>query len=373
MRIVHVAGFYGPPSEGLRTTLRQLGAGYRRAGHEFVVIVPGSRHSRVETAYGTRITVPSLPVIGAALVEHAVRRTLIELQPDRLEVSDRLTLRRLGVWARRHGIPAVMFSDGAPSGWVLRMATPHADRPRPSLANYDRIVCTTAAAAVTFDTLLPGRVTEVPLGVDLEVFTPLRWSAEQRHTYTNVDGVLLVAVGRLSPEKAPERALDTLRELIGRGIPASLVFVGDGPLRERLERASDGLPVGFAGFVEDRRELATLLASADVALALGTTETFSVGALETLASGTPVVAAAGSSLAELLTDGAGELADPTPAGFADAVERLLDIPVENRRTSARLRASLFPWSRTVTAMLAVHGGTVPPETVPVAPATVPAG
>lgn len=265
-----------------------------------------------------------------------------------------------------------MFSDGVPGEWVLRMATPHTDRPSPSLANYDRIVCTTSTSAAIFAPLLPGRVTEVPLGVDLEIFTPLRWSERERSKHASLHDILVVAVGRLSAEQTVERAIATLRELLARGVSATLVIVGDGPQRARLERASDGLPVTFTGFIDDRRELAALLASADVALALGTSQTFNLAALEALASGTPVVAPEGSALSELLRDGAGEMGAPTPAGFADAIKRILATPVENRRTAARSRASLFPWSRTIAAMLTVHGGTVPPETVRVPPTTVPA-
>jgi alpha-1,6-mannosyltransferase len=42
MRIVHVANFYGPKSGGIRTTLHELGKGYKARGHEFTYIVPGN-------------------------------------------------------------------------------------------------------------------------------------------------------------------------------------------------------------------------------------------------------------------------------------------------------------------------------------------
>ncbi len=41
LRIVRIANFIAPASGGLRTALRELGAGYRAAGHEPVLIVPG--------------------------------------------------------------------------------------------------------------------------------------------------------------------------------------------------------------------------------------------------------------------------------------------------------------------------------------------
>ncbi len=370
MRIVHVANFYGPRSGGLRTTMHQLGKGYLDAGHEFVMIVPGRAAATEHTEFGVRMTLPSLPLVGTGYsfipIESSVRRILGELRPDRIEVSDRLTLRRLGVWARRNGIPAVMFSHEKLSDWILQMAghapgaerstrAPIADRLNSaSLRNYDRIVCTTRYAAEEFERILPGQVRQVPLGVDLELFHPLRYDPDVRRRHLGSAEVLLVHVGRLSPEKAPQRSLETLRALLDRGIDARLVVAGDGPLRARLERHSVDLPVRFLGFLGDRRELATLLASADVSLNPGPIETFCLSALEALASGTPVVAAESSALPELVTPDAGRIAGPTGDAFADAVQSILRMRVAVRREGARERAAEFPWSTTVRQMLDLH-------------------
>jgi alpha-1,6-mannosyltransferase len=43
MRIVRLANYVAPHSGGLRTSLRELGAGYLAAGHEAVLIIPGAR------------------------------------------------------------------------------------------------------------------------------------------------------------------------------------------------------------------------------------------------------------------------------------------------------------------------------------------
>jgi alpha-1,6-mannosyltransferase len=43
MRIVRLANYVGPRSGGMRTALRELGAGYLAAGHEPVLVVPGRR------------------------------------------------------------------------------------------------------------------------------------------------------------------------------------------------------------------------------------------------------------------------------------------------------------------------------------------
>jgi alpha-1,6-mannosyltransferase len=49
VRIVHVANAYTPRSGGIRTTVHALGRGYRAAGHEFVLVVPGHLELRTLT------------------------------------------------------------------------------------------------------------------------------------------------------------------------------------------------------------------------------------------------------------------------------------------------------------------------------------
>ena len=115
MRIVRLANYVGPRSGGMRTALRELGTGYLAAGHDPVLIIPGRRRGDEATAQGRMITRygPIVPFTGgyrALLGRRRLAALLTELRPDRLEVSDRTTLRWTGQWARAHGVPAVMVS-----------------------------------------------------------------------------------------------------------------------------------------------------------------------------------------------------------------------------------------------------------------------
>ena len=92
------------------------------------------------------------------------------------------------------------------------------------------------------------------------------------------DEVLVLLASRLSREKRPALALDTVAELVRRGHRVRLLVAGDGPLRAHLEQRAHGLPVSFLGFVRDRDRMAALLASADVVLAPGPVETFGLAA-----------------------------------------------------------------------------------------------
>jgi len=367
MRIVHVANFYGPGSEGLTTALRAIGTGYLRAGHQFATIGPGRTNTRVETAWGTRITLAAFHqgnrMRSMVPLEFLIKRTLTELAPDRLEVSDRLTLHHLGPWADDHDVPAIMIAHERTRKWVLSMAMsslPVQGEPdvevthRGTLQQYRNVVCTTLASFELFERLLPGRARHIPLGVDLEEFSPLKWSAPVRRSYLRNHDVLLVHAGRLTNDKAPEQSISALRELRRRGVDACLVIAGSGPAEGRLRRLASDLPVEFVGFIADRARLATLLASADISLCPGPADTFGLSALESIACGTPVVAAMTSDLSELLSAGAGVAVAPTGLAFADAVQELLAIGTEDRRTAARHRAAEFPWEATIRALLDLH-------------------
>ncbi|MEK2478855.1 MULTISPECIES: glycosyltransferase [Streptomyces] len=374
LRIVRIANFVAPASGGLRTALRELGAGYRAAGHEPLLIVPGppdalgSRGIRdEETAQGRVLTLPGPLVPGSGgyrvLTDRPrLRRLLAELAPDRLEVSDRTTLRWTGEWARRARVPAVMVShesvDGVLHTWGVPrpLARAVADRVNSRTAYaYSRVVCTTEWAAAEFLRAGARNVVRAPLGVDLTARHPGLRSPAVRDRYARGAAVLLLMCSRLSTEKRPGRALDALVELRRRGVDAALVVAGDGPLRARLEhRARTGrLPVTFLGHLADPGRLAALQASADLALAPGPAETFGLAALEALACGTPAVASATSALAGLVGDGGDTALDDGPS-FADAVQRVLARPEPARRAAARRRAEGYGWQPAVAAFLAAH-------------------
>jgi alpha-1,6-mannosyltransferase len=366
MRVVQVANFYGPRSGGLRTAVDRLGAEYCAAGHEVFLIVPGPHTAHTQLPTGVvRITVPAklIPFTGGyrAVLPGPVRTLLKVLRPDTLEVSDRLTLRSLGRWGREHRATTVMISHerlDRLAGQVLprRAARRFADfANRRTAANYDTVVCTTGFAREEFDRIGATNTVTVPLGVDLEMFHPSRRSALVRRRWAAPNQILLVHCGRLSVEKRADRSIDAVAALCDAGIEARLVVVGDGPLRARLQRQAARLPIDFTGFVSDRRTVAELLASADVALAPGPHETFGLAALESLACGTPAVVSRTSALGEIITSDSGALADNNPAAIADAVRVIVSRPEEHRRACARQRAEMFTWQRAAIGMLTTLG------------------
>ena len=369
MRIVHVANFYGPNSGGIKTTLHELGRGYLKYGHDFIYIVPGTQFSSEVTPFGRKISLPSfiLPGSGSYRIirsNKALRELIKELNPDRLEISDRFTLRSLGIWAKTQGIPSVVFSHETLRGLAKRFLP--AFFPRNLMVNwhnrrlarsFDHVVATTDFAAEEFVEIGAKNLVKIPLGVDLENFSPARRSMDLRAELAQGADLLLVHCGRLSPEKEPQRSIEALVELEKRGIKTRLIIVGTGPMWKKMSKLAKGLPVEMLGYVSGREKVAAILASTDFSMAPGPLETFCLSALESIASGTPVIASESSAVGEFLG-----LAKKIPAGavaadngksFADAIERLMQISGVD--ISARAAAEQLSWDQTINFMLALHG------------------
>jgi alpha-1,6-mannosyltransferase len=363
VRIVQLANFYGPRSGGLRTALHHLGEGYVARGHTVTLVVPGSRRGIELLPNGVqRITLPAPRIPGTGgyrlLDPFRVERLLADLEPDHIEVSDRLTLRGLGRWAARHGVSSSVISHERVDRLLEQLRLPPAlarraaDRLNARLAaEFDVVVCSTAFAQAEFDRI-GAPVTRVPFGVDLDTFSPLRRDPRLRRELAQGARLLMVHCGRLSREKHPGRSIETAAVLHAAGMRVRLVVAGDGPMRRLLERRARHLPVTFVGFLGRRTDVARLLASADVAIAPGPHETFGLAALEALACGTPVVASRSSALAEIVRPGCGHAVTDDSASFARAVRHLSRGDRLGGRRAARVRAEQFDWPSSVDRMAA---------------------
>jgi alpha-1,6-mannosyltransferase len=370
MRILQLAGDIPADWTGTRSTLRALAQGYLAAGHSVLQVVPGTadrrwRHDGVETV---SLRAPRLPAVGRRMIVSGRRmsRLLDDVRPDRIEVFDHFTLQAVGRWARRHGVPSVAVSQERLDAllslhlrhpglarfladfWNLRLA-----------ASFDTIVCATEWAGREFERLGAPNLARVPLGVDLQAFHPRHASTALRRLLRADDDVLLVMAHHLVPQMRPELAIETVRALRRRDVPARLLITGTGPLLAECQRVAAGLPVTFLGHDDDRGALARVLATADVALAPAPAPLQSVAteALEVLASGTPVVGRRDGALAELVSAGGGVMAAGHAMAFAAAVTDIMAKEPAQRRALARASAERFAWPATVDQMLAVHGAT----------------
>ena len=181
----------------------------------------------------------------------------------------------------------------------------------------------------------------IPNGVEVDRFKnnggPQLFSAE-----VSEDRKIILYVGRIVREKGIFTLLEALDELRTRGKDVSLVFVGEGPLKEDLakevlrRRLSDRVKI--TGFV-DQEKLVSLYNSCDAFVLPSHYEPFGMVALEAMASRVPVVVSDVGGLSEIVEDGVTGVKVPSsdPHALAEGILRVLD----NQELSQRLKENAY--------------------------------
>ncbi len=141
----------------------------------------------------------------------------------------------------------------------------------------------------------------VARGVDTQQFDPARRSDVLRASWgAGPASMVALCVGRLAPEKNLDTVLAAVAAMRIDDPGLKLVFVGDGPEKQRLMQACpDAL---FAG-LRRGEDLAAHYASADVFLFPSITETFGNVVPEAMASGLAVVAYDHAAAGQLIRHG----------------------------------------------------------------------
>ncbi len=149
-----------------------------------------------------------------------------------------------------------------------------------------------------------------------------------------------VNVGRLSAQKGQLTLIDGFAELVERGVDARLTIVGDGELRTAVEGAvrDKGLSdrVTLTGSLPGS-EVRQRLAESHALVLPSFAEGLPMVIMEAFAVGVPVISTTIAGIPELVEhDRSGILVAPgRPDLIADAMERLLQTPADERREMAR--------------------------------------
>ena len=132
------------------------------------------------------------------------------------------------------------------------------------------------------------RVRLWPKAVDTELFSPAKYSYDMRSRLTdgNPERPLMLYVGRVSFEKR----IDWLYAPISQIEGAHLAIIGSGPAEDYLKKRLKGTNTTFMGYMTGE-ELAKAYASVDAFAFPSDTETLGFVAMESMASGVPVVGA----------------------------------------------------------------------------------
>ncbi|MGV1007127.1 MAG: D-inositol-3-phosphate glycosyltransferase [Dermatophilaceae bacterium] len=236
----------------------------------------------------------------------------------------------------------------------------------------DRLVANTAAEAGELSRLYgadPARVSVVPPGVDLDVFTPGERRQARHALGLDPNGWLLLFVGRIQPLKAPDLLVRAASVLLDRhpdwqdrltvgilGGPSGSGLVRPHGLQDLVSDLGLHANVRFVPPME-RATLAQWYRAADVLAVPSHNESFGLVAVEAQACGTPVVAAAVGGLPTAVGPG-GLLVDGHDVGsWADTLEALLLDPARRAELARRgvAHASGLGWDATTQLMLRAYG------------------
>ena len=378
MKLCGLTQSYAPTGGGVRTMLHAQRDWFRTHGMQHIMIVPAADDSVTRDGTVTTYTVASPLLPGSAAYRllyrsDKVMRILRAEMPDVIEVHCAYNLPWTALWhRRRHGcIVSGVYMTDLPIAYVetpLRKRTGRhvAAGARRLTERYLRALYSRCDVAIAISPSMRDRLRDigvpdplcVPLGVDLGTFSPIRRSGAVRERLGAADDdLVIIYAGRLDAEKQPDVVFDAFEQL-PPALRARLVIAGDGPMRPQLEqRAATNARVRLLAYIEDRAELAALLASCDIYASAMAHETFGLSVIEAQACGLPVVGVRAGAMVDRVRDGDdGFLVDPgSPAAMAQRIARTprAEWPVMGERAYTRVNAE-FSWSRTFETLLEIY-------------------
>lgn len=321
MRVAHVSAAMG--YGGAERVVVDLATSGAREGFETAIIAPAGELDRDWEQLGVhRVLVPharrgSLELIPAA---RAVAAAIRAWQPDILHA---------------HNVKATALAltgARASSGRRPILTTMHgvSDQDIPFSARILRLVDMVAVVsgavreAVLSHGLSPERVRVVHNGVGTVPPLDANTRAAYDREFRLAENVV-IAVGRLEPQKAHERLLAAAALVLESRPETTFLIVGEGDRLADLRRLTTHLGIDHAvRFTGAREDALQLIARADLLVFSSNWEGLSIAALEALAAGTPVVSTNVAGMRELLSTGAGEIVDGWEApDLAQSIVRVL--------------------------------------------------
>ncbi|HRN62571.1 MAG TPA: glycosyltransferase family 1 protein [Luteimonas sp.] len=351
MHYAIVTETYPPEVNGVALTVQSLEHGLRARGHDVSLVRPRQDAAAAPAPGETLVrgfALPRYPGLRAGLPAiGTLLASWTRTRPDAVYVA---TEGPLG-WsalraARRLGIPAA-------TGFHTRFDEYMRDYRMPWLEpvalrwmrHFHNRADATLVPTRELETFLHGagfeRVRRLSRAVDTRVFDPaLRDAALRAELGVGDDAPMVINVGRIAAEKNLPLAVRAFRELQARRPDARYIWVGDGPMRDSLQRANPDFV--FTG-IQRGEALARLFASADLFAFASRSETFGNVTLEAMASGVPVVAYDYGAAREHLRDGehGAAIAVDDETAFVSAVVRIGSDPSAMRAMGAAVRAAVL--------------------------------
>jgi glycosyltransferase involved in cell wall biosynthesis len=297
VRVAQVVASYHPVRGGVETHVRRIAEGLALAGDEVTVLTHQTSGLPAEEAVGP-VRVLRFPLT-VGLANYPLSLSLFGYLRthasdfDILHAHSYHTL--VGQAAIRTGPPLVFTPHYHGTGHTrLRALLHRLYRPAGGrlFAAADAVICVTAADSGLVTCDFPGtegKVRVIPNGTDPR---PARAPRQRAAGCDAPAEQVVLAIGRLERYKRMDLIITACRAL---GAEVTLVVVGDGPDRPRLERLAcetgSGGSVRFTGRISDD-ELDELLTTATVVTSASEHEAFGLIVADGLAAGARVVASA---------------------------------------------------------------------------------
>lgn len=318
------AGTFG----GMEEWIRLVAVGLKARGHLAIVVGrEGSEFLRrvdacdVKTS-GLRISGDFDPVTIASL-----RSMIVQRKVDAVCVNFNKDVRLGGLAARWAGTVPVVWSVGldiAGDSWVHRTLTPRLISG--VIVPSNSLKCQLLAHGY----LTADDIEVVPIGIEDIPGAQRTESAKQKlqeRLALPPDSLVAVTVGRFVDQKGHSYLIASLPHIVSHHPNLRFLLLGDGPLRDALQRQANDLGVAekviFGGMRDD---VAGILAGCDVMIHPSVEEPFGIAILEGMRAGLPVVASRVGGIPEVLGDSAGGVfIEPrNPNALATAVNDLCD-------------------------------------------------
>ena len=329
MKLVDISGLYSPTGGGIRTYVRHKLRAAERLGHDVTVIVPGAENDVTATTPRQRLVTirsPRFPLDRnySYFESAAVIHDALDAHPaDFIEASSPWgSASAVGEWPGAAPRALIMHADPL-SAWAYRwlegvMSRKVIDRGFDWFWRHlrrldERFEIVVSASEGLTERLVSGglqHVQTIPMGVEPGIYSPgyrdpvLRARLLERCQLPE-SATLLLGIGRFSPEKRWPLVIAGA-VAAGYSRPLGLVLLGDGHGRAAVLRAIGENPhIQPLSPITDRREMATLLASADLLVHGSGSETFGMVQAEALASGLPIVVPDGGAASDHVRPGLG--------------------------------------------------------------------
>jgi len=193
----------------------------------------------------------------------------------------------------------------------------------------------------------PDRVQTIANGIDPERFSPMEQAEAREQLNLPRQGRVLVSVGNLYPVKSQDLLVSAMALLVPRHPSLRLCIVGEGHMRSLLQQQIRKSRLQDHVFLIGSRpneELCKWFSAADLSCLVSSREGWPNVVSESLACGTPVVAAAVGGIGEIITsENLGMLVERNPESIAEGIAAALLKPWD--RAAIAQQGRLRTWNR----------------------------